>query len=143
MCEVLEKTTADSALGPVDAFKVACGRQQPNEMTFLYAPAIGHYVRMESASTDGEAPLVRRLVSFSRDTGTAVADAAKTDRTKSGWPADRLPSRPSPRPSPQRSPTAVPVAETVALTSLRGDSASQTGAERPARQPDKIGRAHV
>src|SRR3546814_4784089 len=30
MCEVLEKTTADSALGPVDAFKVACGRQQPN-----------------------------------------------------------------------------------------------------------------
>src|SRR3546814_15998347 len=78
-------------------------------MTFLYAPAIGHYVRMESASTDGEAPLVRRLVSFSRDTGTAVADAAKTDRTKSGWPADRLPSRPSPRPSPQRSPTAVPV----------------------------------
>src|SRR3546814_1821111 len=63
-------------------------------MTFLYAPAIGHYVRMESASTDGEAPLVRRLVSFSRDTGTAVADAAKTDRTKSGWPADRLPSRP-------------------------------------------------
>src|SRR3546814_1802061 len=60
--------------------------------------------------------LVRRLVSVSRDTGTAVADAAKTDRTKSGWPADRLPSRPSPRPSPQRSPTAVPVVETVALT---------------------------
>src|SRR3546814_20170887 len=88
MCGVLEKTTADSALGPVDACKVACGRQQPNEMTFLYAPAIGHYVRMESASTDGEAPLVRRLVSFSRDTGTAVAGAAKTDRTKAGWPAD-------------------------------------------------------
>src|SRR3546814_11825908 len=76
-------------------------------MTFLYAPAIGHYVRMESASTDGEAPLVRRLVSFSRDTGTAVADAAKTDRTTSGWPADRLTSRPSPRTSPQRTPTAV------------------------------------
>src|SRR3546814_6112388 len=97
---------------------------------------------MESASTDGEAPLVRRLVSFSRDTGTAVADAAKTDRTKSGWPADRLPSRPSPRPSPQRSPTAVPVVETVALTSLRGDSASQTGAERPDRKSTRLNSRH-
>src|SRR3546814_17345108 len=108
MCEVLEKTTADSALGPVDAFKVACGRQQPNEMTFLYAPAIGHYIRMESASTDGEAPLVRRLVSFSRDTGSAVADAAKTNRTESGWTAESLPPRPSPRAFPPHTPNAVP-----------------------------------
>src|SRR3546814_14911514 len=87
MCEVLEKTTADSALGPVDAFKVACGRQQPNEMTFLYAPAIGHYIRMESASTDREAPLWRLPGSFSRDTGTALQEGTITTATTYGWHA--------------------------------------------------------
>ena len=139
MCEVLKKTTADSAVGPVDAFKVACGRRQPNEMTFLYAPSIGHYVRMESTGADGEAPLVRRLVSFSRDTGTAVAGSSKADRlrTELGWAVDGPPARPSP----QQSPTAVPLAGMVALTSIKENLGNGAGPGRPMWQ--RMEKAHA
>ena len=49
-CEVTDLRTVDGPKGAVDAFKVDCGRERPDEITFYYAPSVGHYVTKESRS---------------------------------------------------------------------------------------------
>lgn len=58
-------------------FIVGCGRKRSNEMTFNYAPEIGHYILQRTYQGAGKSEKIRNLVAFERagDRKLAIADA--------------------------------------------------------------------
>ena len=48
-----------------DTFQVNCVRQKGDDLTFFYAPAVGHNILMENGSNSGN-PAVRRMVAYQR-----------------------------------------------------------------------------
>ncbi|MEQ8603940.1 MAG: SPOR domain-containing protein [Marivibrio sp.] len=52
-CETLRTEEIDVPAGRFETYVIQCGRQSPNELTFYYAPQIGHYIRMVSRPGGG------------------------------------------------------------------------------------------
>ncbi|MDJ0683146.1 MAG: SPOR domain-containing protein [Alphaproteobacteria bacterium] len=86
-CVVLGEAFVPSPVGESHAFEVQCGRDRSDELTFYYAPTIGHYVQMRIAAETGEetpeaeAAIVRNLTAFER---RAALDGAAQIVSSSG-----------------------------------------------------------
>lgn len=66
VCETLGAESVAVPAGRFDAYVIQCGRQRPDELTFHYAPAVGHYVRLVSRPATGGAQqsFTRELTDF-------------------------------------------------------------------------------
>lgn len=62
-CEVLREEPVTIGLGRFDTFVVQCGRVQPDEYLFWYAPQAGFYVRYR-VTRFGQPPVARELTGF-------------------------------------------------------------------------------
>ncbi len=66
-CAVVGEATVTSPAGEYNTFEVECGRgTNPKELTFYYAPTVGHYVTMEIAGASEGEMIARQLVAFKR-----------------------------------------------------------------------------
>lgn len=63
-CDVLGTERVETPAGRFGTYKIACGRKRPDELTFYYAPAVGHYVRMVNVPEPGGKRIARDLVDF-------------------------------------------------------------------------------
>ena len=63
---------------PLDTFVVGCGRKRTNELTFNYAPEIGHYVTQRTFQGAGKPELLRQLISVDYAKDRNVRPVAKT-----------------------------------------------------------------
>lgn len=52
-CETLRTEEVEVPAGRFETYVIQCGRQRPDELTFYYAPQIGHYIRMVSRPGGG------------------------------------------------------------------------------------------
>lgn len=52
-CETLRTEEIETPAGRFETYVIQCGRQRPDELTFYYAPQIGHYIRMVSRPGGG------------------------------------------------------------------------------------------
>jgi len=65
----------ESAMVPAGTFavyRIGCGRETPDEVTFLYAPEIGNHVTLIARDSAGGPPVIRRLQSYSRTGQSAM-----------------------------------------------------------------------
>lgn len=58
--------------GSFAAYRVECGRQQPDELIFYYSPVVGNYVRMLIADSEGGPPAERVLLAYARAGGSGM-----------------------------------------------------------------------
>lgn len=65
-CETGDLETVAVPAGTFPAYRIACGRQQPEEVIFYYAPEVGNYVRLIATDSNGGPPQERRLTDFTR-----------------------------------------------------------------------------
>jgi hypothetical protein len=61
----------------LDTFVVGCGRKRTNELTFNYAPEIGHYITQRTFQGAGKPELIRQLVSVDYAKGRKAKTSAK------------------------------------------------------------------
>ena len=63
-CRVTGRETVTMLGDEFDTFVVVCGRENPDELTFNYAPKIGHYIVQRVAATAQSPVRTRRLVAY-------------------------------------------------------------------------------
>lgn len=66
VCETGNLESVAVPAGTFPAYRIACGRQMPDEVVFYYAPEVGNYVRLITADSNGGPPHERRLTDYSR-----------------------------------------------------------------------------
>ncbi|MBL4720705.1 MAG: SPOR domain-containing protein [Alphaproteobacteria bacterium] len=66
----------------VETYVVGCGRKRTNELTFNYAPEIGHYITQRTFQGAGKPELLRRLISVDYARERCVKVAVKKPETK-------------------------------------------------------------
>lgn len=85
-CKVDGVAKMKVGLGEFDTYRILCGRQRPDELTFYYAPEIGHYVQLVAASRDGSGVEQRTLTAYMRVSPLpVVAMAEKRAQGGAGW----------------------------------------------------------
>ena len=62
-CEVLRQEEVQIEIGRFATYVVQCGRVQPDEYMFWYAPTVGFYVRYR-VTRFGQPPLTREMIGF-------------------------------------------------------------------------------
>ncbi len=80
-CQVDDKKSVDVLSGAFEVFVVRCGYSESNQITYYYAPKVGHYVVRRTKQEAGKPDQVRNLLSFERADGTVVAGIV-ADRAK-------------------------------------------------------------
>jgi hypothetical protein len=80
VCEMLATEMVEVPAGNFETYVIQCGRQRPDELTFYYAPRVGHYVRMISRpGAGGQKDWVRReLTRFQSRNFIAFVDPLTT-----------------------------------------------------------------
>lgn len=63
-CRVTGRETVTVLGDDFDTFVVVCGRENPDELTFNYAPQVGHYVVQRVAATAQSPAQSRKLVAY-------------------------------------------------------------------------------
>lgn len=63
-CTIDARERMAARVGEVDVFKIVCGRQRPDEITFYYAPEVGHYVKLVAANQTGTGGSERWLTGY-------------------------------------------------------------------------------
>jgi hypothetical protein len=66
-CKTGGMETAMVPAGTFMVYRIGCGREAPDEVTFLYAPEVGNYVTLIARDSAGGPPVIRRLQSYHRD----------------------------------------------------------------------------
>lgn len=77
-CEMLGTETVAVTAGRFETYRIQCGRQRPDELTFSYAPRVGHYVRMVSRPGAGTDRVTRELTDFRSRNYIAYVDPMTT-----------------------------------------------------------------
>lgn len=108
-CSVTGQEDVEVLGNVFDTFVVACGREEPGEVVFYYAPKVGHYVVQRIGATGGSRGRTRNLLSFERSDGTSIAGVVKAP-AKLPFPPKEEPvvATAAPTPVPARSPKTSP-----------------------------------
>lgn len=77
-CEILGTETITVPAGTFETYRIQCGRQRADELTFSYAPRVGHYVRMVSRPGTGQDRVTRELTDFRSRNYIAYVDPMTT-----------------------------------------------------------------
>lgn len=99
-CTVQGSETLQRLGRSFETFIVGCGRKQSNEMTFNYAPTIGHYILQRTYQGVGKPEKVRNLIAYERGVDRTVSAAAARPLApkKSALKATQKPAaKPGPR----------------------------------------------
>lgn len=135
-CETGDLQSVAVPAGTFPAYRISCGRQQPDEVVFYYAPEVGNYVHLIAIDSNGGPPQERRLTDYSRAAmpmqragmpvpapGAVVLESEQPDQmslSQSDSPAD---APPTPRAGP------------TALGMIAQDGTPQTMEPAPSQAP--------
>lgn len=87
-CRVTGRETVTMMDQSFETFVVVCGREDPNELTFNYAPKVGHYVVQRVAATADSPARTRRLLAYERAATSAAAGPVAALKKPPSKPAD-------------------------------------------------------
>ncbi|MCR9219831.1 MAG: SPOR domain-containing protein [Alphaproteobacteria bacterium] len=135
-CETLGAESVAVPAGRFDAYVIQCGRQRPDELTFHYAPAVGHYVRLVSRPATGGAQqsFTRELTDFMSRRYIAYVDP------KTSALASELAAEPPPTPtlSDAAMDAARPPASPMTAAPLGEVETDGAGAKAGGREPGPV-----
>ena len=75
-CRVAGQEKVSTASGMFNTFVIRCGHEDPDLLTFYYAPKVGNYVIRRTRQPDGKPDLVRNLLVFERADGSVIVGDA-------------------------------------------------------------------
>jgi hypothetical protein len=133
-----------------ETFVVGCGRKRSNELTFNYAPEIGHYILQRTYQGAGKPKKLRNLIAYDRvkdrnvaalSTATPVAPLVKKAAPKafaqkaSAKKVLKLANQWTPPPGLKAEPKVAPKSPTVTTTPVDTTPTAATPAEEPKTVP--------
>ncbi len=91
-CRVTGRETVGMLDEVFETFIVVCGDENSNEMTFNYAPKVGHYVMQRISATADSPARTRKLLAYKHADGLFVAENTAAFQKPSSMPIGKSPN---------------------------------------------------